>query len=143
MSGTNSAIGGGGFHHVAMHVADLDASLRFYVDGLGFTPRIGWGQGNERAVMLDTGDGNYLELFAGGRRVDGSREAKAAGVFLHVALRTRDCDAAVERARRAGARVTVEPKDVDLQTSPVTRIRIAFFTGPDGETLELFQSLTT
>ena len=68
MTGHNQKIGGGGFHHIAMQVKDFDASLQFYTEGLGFTPTVAWGEGSQRAVMLDTGDGNYFELFAGGGR---------------------------------------------------------------------------
>lgn len=144
MKGTNSAIGGGGFHHVAMRVSDFDASLRFYVQALGFSPRISWGQGDGRAVMLDTGDGNYLEIFAGGAAATEPAAAKPpAGTVLHFALRTGSCDEAVSRARKAGARITVEPKDVDLPSIPVTKVRIAFCTGPDGEIIEFFQNATT
>jgi glyoxylase I family protein len=144
MKGSNSAIGGGGFHHVAMRVSDFDASVRFYVEALGFAPRISWGQGDGRAVMLDTGDGNYLEIFAGGTPAPETQPAKpAAGAVLHFALRTQNCDQAVARARGAGARITVEPKDVDIPSSPITKVRIAFCAGPDGEIIEFFQNATT
>ncbi|HEX2037069.1 MAG TPA: VOC family protein [Chloroflexota bacterium] len=134
--GTNAAIGGGGFHHVAVRVHDFDAALRFYTEGLGFTERISWGEGDRRAAMLDVGDGNYLEVFAGG-----SAERKPEGALLHVALRTTDCDAAIARARAAGAEVTVEPKDMVIPSRPhETPVRIAFCRGPGGELIEFMQN---
>jgi Lactoylglutathione lyase and related lyases len=129
--GSNRVIGGGGFHHVAIRVHDFDASVKFYTEVLGFTERVRWGEGNGRGILLDTGDGNYLEIFAGG-----APGPKPEGAFLHLALRTDNVDAAVEVARAAGMEVTVEPKDVSLGTVPA---RIAFFKGPDGEIIELFQ----
>ena len=66
MTGTNSVLGGGGFHHVAVRVADFDSAVNFYSEVLGFSPKITWGEGDKRAVMLDTGNGSYLEVFAGG-----------------------------------------------------------------------------
>ena len=57
-------------------------------------------------------------------------------IFQHLAD---DCGAALEAARAAGAEVTVETKDVTISTEPPLPIRIAFFKGPDGEVVELFQ----
>ena len=51
--------------------ADFDATMRFYTEGFGFRPAVRWGEGDGRAVLLDTGDGNYLEVFAGGKRAPG------------------------------------------------------------------------
>lgn len=139
MSGTNAVLGGGGFHHIAMRAHDFDASVKFYTEALGFKEKIAWGEGDGRAVMLDTGDGNYLEIFAGG-----TADPKPEGAILHFALRTADTDAAIERARAAGAEVTVEPKDVDIQSRPrSTPVRLAFCKGPDGEIIEFFQNDTT
>jgi glyoxylase I family protein len=138
MPGTNSAIAGGGFHHVAIRSADFDRSVRFYTEGLGFRRKIAWGEGTGRAVMLDTGDGNYLEIFA-----NGTPGEKPEGCIVHFALRTGDCDRAVARARAAGARITVEPRDVLIPSDPPTAVRLAFCTGPDGEVIEFFQNTAT
>ncbi|HEY5586057.1 MAG TPA: VOC family protein [Ruminiclostridium sp.] len=135
MSGNNSKIGGGGFHHLALKVFDFEKTLKFYMEGLGFKKYISWGEGNERAIMLDTGDGNFLEIFAGG-----SEEKRPEGAFLHVAFRTENCDLAIEQAKAAGAEVTMIPTDVDIQSEPVTKVRIAFCKGPDGEIIEFFQN---
>ncbi|WP_256257762.1 MULTISPECIES: VOC family protein [unclassified Paenibacillus] len=129
---SNAILRGGGFHHVAIRVFDFEGTIRFYSDVLGFTVRHQWGEGDKRAVLLDTGDGNYLEVFAGGKEGQ-----KPEGAFLHLALRTEDVDGVTERARAAGAEVTVEPKNVELGGIPV---RLSFFKGPDGELIELFQS---
>jgi len=130
---------GKGFHHVAIRARDFDASVKFYTEGLGFKEKIAWGEGDRRAVMLDGGNGNYIEIFAGGTDVP-----KPEGTYLHLALRTADCDAAIARARAAGAEVTVEPKDVVIQSRPApTPVRLAFCKGPDGELIEFFQNETT
>jgi glyoxylase I family protein len=137
--GSNAKIGGGGFHHVAIRAHDFDASVRFYTQALGFVEKVRWGDGPKRAIMLDAGDSNYLEIFA-----NGTAEPKPEGAILHFALRTTDCDAALARARAAGAQVTMEPKDIDLASTPgPTAIRIAFCKGPDGELIEFFQNQTT
>ena len=136
MSGTNKVLGGGGFHHVAMRAKDFDASVRFYTELLGFTTKMTWGDEGHRAIMLDAGDGACLEIFSGG-----SGEPPTEGAIIHFALRTADVDAIVERVRAAGAEVTMEPKTLDIPSNPPAPARIAFFTGPDGEVIEVFHEL--
>jgi catechol 2,3-dioxygenase-like lactoylglutathione lyase family enzyme len=113
--------------------------MRFYKDVLGFTERVAWGEGDKRAVMLDAGAGDYLEVFAGG-----PAEPKPAGTIEHIALRTTNVDAVIERVRSAGMQITVEPKDVTISSHPhPLPARIAFFKGPGGEVFELFQNELT
>ena len=134
MAGQNLKIGGGGFHHIALKAANFEKSVKFYTEGLGFLISMSWGEGNGRAVMLDTGDGNFLELFAGGTPGE-----KPEGSLLHMAFRTDNCDMALNQAIAAGAVVTKEPFDVDIKSDPVTPVRIAFCKGFDGEVIEFFQ----
>ena len=136
--GNNEKIGGGGFHHVAMHVRDLETTLKFYVQGLGFRDAFSWGTAAKRTVLLDTGDGNYLEVSQGE-----TNGFDPNGVVCHFALRTDDADKAIAAARAAGAQVTIEPRDVQLASDPPTTIRIAFCKGPDGEIIEFFQNELT
>ena len=127
-----------GFHHLALRVRDFDATLRLYQEGFGFTYVYGWGEGDSRAAMLDTGDGNYLEVFAGSQRPVG--EDAPEGALLHFALRTPDVDAAYARALGAGARSQIAPKDIHLPGTPPVPVRLAFVVGLDGEIVEFFQN---
>ena len=142
MSGTNSILGGGGLHHVALKAKSWDASLAFYKGILGFTEKILWAypDGN-RAGMLDTGGGNYLEIFE-----DRNYVPSPNGALLHLAIRTTRLDEVLFGVRNAGCKITVEPKDVTIKTTngagPVP-VRIAFFEGPNGELWELFQNELT
>jgi glyoxylase I family protein len=127
-----------GFHHVAIRVKDFDETVRFYKEGLGLRERLAWGEGDGRAVMLDAGNDNCVEIFAGGNPAT----SPAEGSIMHFALRTGDCDAALERARAAGARVTVEPKSVNIPARPApVVVRIAFVRSPGGEVIEFFQEI--
>ena len=120
-----------------MKVRSLEKSIKFY-EALGFVLKVSWGESAKRTVLLDTGDGNYFEVSQGEPNQD-----VGEGVFKHVALRVDDCKAAIELARAAGAEVTVVPRDVTLRTEKPIPIRIAFFKGPDGELVELFQNEET
>jgi glyoxylase I family protein len=139
MTGTNNVLGGGGFHHVAVRVADFDAAVKFYGDVLGFEPKVAWGDPGKRAVMLDTGKGDYLEVFEGDTVPPAS-----GGAILHYAVRCTDVDSVIDAARSHGCEVTVEPKDVTIQNRDFPLpVRIAFFTGPAGEQVELFKNELT
>jgi glyoxylase I family protein len=129
---------GPGFHHVAIRAYDFEATVKFYEEGMGFLRAYGWGDGDGRAAMMDTGDGNYLEIFAGGKRPTGDDPPE--GGILHYAIRVGDVNAAFDRAVAAGARPTVEPKDVPIQGDFPTTFRIAFVKGLDGEIIEFFQN---
>lgn len=133
----NQKIPGSGFHHVAIRTHNFDDSLRFYIDGLGFSQKIAWGEKPARAAMLDTGDGNYLEVFE--REGEPAPTADEANI-LHFALRCDDCEGATEVARLAGAKVTMEPKVPDAFTNLGLKTKISFVLGPDGEIVEFFES---
>jgi glyoxylase I family protein len=113
----------------------------FYTRALGFTEAIRWGQGDNRAILLDCGDGNFFEIFAGGQAAPADAKSGGAGPIIHVALRSDDVDGAVARARAGGAEITLEPKDVTIPSNPPTPVRIAFCRAPGGEVIEFFKHL--
>jgi len=136
MAGTNTTLGGGGLHHVALRARDFDRTVGFYRDVLGCEPAMQWGEAPKRAIMLDTGEGNHVEVF---ERPD-TPAPNDEPTLLHFAFRTSDCDKATEQVRAAGYPVTMEPTSLDVPTTPhATPVRISFCTGPDGETIEFFQ----
>lgn len=135
-------------HHVAVRVRDFDRSVAFYRDVLGMTPRLTWQAAPSRAVMLDTGDGNYIELFERPDAPDTPLEPEPP--LLHVALRTDTLEDTLKAVRVAGMTVTMESCDIDIANThaegdlPATvPVRIAFFRGPDGELIELFENELT
>ena len=137
MTSQNRKIAGCGIHHVAMKVRDFEKVIRFYTDGLGFAEAKRWGEGEGRAVMLDSGDGTFVEVFAGGAGGNAPD-----GAVLHYALRVADCDAALRQALAAGAVQTMAPTSLDVPSTPAPlRVRIAFCKGPAGETIEFMQAL--
>ena len=130
-----------GFHHVCLKTRDWERTMRFYRDVLGCTEKIAWRAAPERAVMLDTGGGNYVEVFE-----DLAYQPAPDGSIAHFALRTSKLDEVAERVRAFGATITMEPKDVTIATTngagPVP-VRIFFCTGPNGEVIEFFQNSLT
>lgn len=152
-----SRVRGPGLHHVGIFVADVERSVKFYTEGLGFRvayrwanadgDRPGWEKAFSRpGVLLDVGDGNYFELFPslGGAMVPPSFP------LHHVAVRTPDIRAAYRRATAAGARPFAleleagvwdgSPMELRLNGDPPRIIRIALVQGPDGELVELFEN---
>jgi glyoxylase I family protein len=135
MNNINKKIKGLGFHHIALKVKDFQKSCKFYTDGLGLTPVVGWGEGAGEIQMFDFGDGGILELFAGG-----GDDLSENGKWLHFTMHADDVDAAYAAAIAAGAKPLIEPKEVPLDSRPYKMtLRIAFVIGFDGEQLEFFK----
>jgi catechol 2,3-dioxygenase-like lactoylglutathione lyase family enzyme len=134
---SNRQIPGCGAHHIAIQTKDWDASLRLYRDVLGMPVVAEFGTPERRIALLDIGDGSHIELFA--PRLASADSAVPAGQspLTHFALAAADARQAIEHVRQAGYEVTVEPKDVQLGPLQAT---IAFFNGPNGESIEFFQT---
>ena len=130
----NQKIPGCGFHHVALRTHNWLATMTFYA-ALGFEPKITWGEAPNRAIMLDTGDGNYLEVFE-----REAAEVPSEATLLHLCFRAADVDAATELARAAGAQITTEPTDVTIRGTLEVPLRLSFCKGPNGEIIEFFQN---
>ena len=133
---SNEKIPGAGSHHVAISSADFDRAIKFYVEGLGMRPIAFWGENEERAALLDIGDGSHIEIFSNGT-TDASKNER----FVHFAINTTDPDIAFENALSAGAKEKMAPFNTDILADPPIPVRIAFVYGPDNEVLEFFKML--
>lgn len=133
----NAVIPGGGLHHIAIQARDWDESLRFYRDLLGMDVVLEFGSEERRIILLDAGDGSHIELFEPTAKTAASGSEAPNDPLLHIALTTTDVPGVVERVRQAGYTITVEPKDVLIAGK--MNVTLAFFVGPSGEILELFQ----
>ena len=146
MSQPNAILGGGGFHHVCVKTRDWDRTMQFYRETLGCVEKVAWRTAPNRAVMLDCGNANYIEVFE-----DAGYLPAANGAVLHFALRTTRLDEITARVRAFGAKITMEPKDVTIANtasgpyavSGPLPIRIFFCEGPNGEVIEFFQNSAT
>jgi RimJ/RimL family protein N-acetyltransferase/catechol 2,3-dioxygenase-like lactoylglutathione lyase family enzyme len=126
-----------GLHHVSMKCADLklfEKALSFYKDILGFAEERRWDQG----VMLKSGwegESSFparIEIFCNGEGV------KALGAVRHFALCTDKVDELAAKVEEAGDEVFIKPKDNVVPSKPEFHARLAFFYGPLGEQVELF-----
>jgi len=131
----NSKIAGLGTHHIAVQTVDYEASVKFYTEVMGMSEVVGFENQGRRVVILDIGDGSHMELFEAIPGTQPSNDATGNVVF-HFALTTTGIEPALERVRAAGMEITVELKTVDL--GPLN-VSLAFFKGPGGEVVELFQ----
>lgn len=136
--------------HVAIRSHDLEATLRLYVDALGLQEIQRWKHPPqvELAIMLSADNGVRLEVFDPTSTVVGAASASEASTsdsstgVLHLALRVRGLEDAIERAVSSGATCLLPPTDLVME--PVsgagpTRLRMAFLRGLDGEVLELIE----
>lgn len=121
------------FHHIAISTMDIEKSIKFYTGVLGFKITKEWGEGTGRIVMVESDEGACLELFANGTTL------LPEGTVKHIALQVDDTRALLEKVRKAGMEITIEPKDVDIPSNPPMPVTLAFFKGPDGEIIEFFQ----
>ena len=115
-------------HHIALKVKDVAACKAFYTETLGFPVAA---QIPGREVYFIAIGGTCIELMSAG---EASPIGQGAG-FVHLAFQADDVDATYRDLAAKGVEFSVEPKSVG-------DIRLAFFSDPDGNTLELFNSPT-
>ncbi len=121
-----------GIGHIAIRVKDIDRTLDFYRDKLGFEEMFRLDRDGKLWLMyLRVTDSQYIELFpeAVGDRAPG-REANGLN---HLCLEVDSLDGALEELTRAGVTITREKQmgaDGNLQ---------AWIEDPDGNRIELMQ----
>ena len=120
--------------HSAVTVKDMEASLKFYTEALGFKkvfeipePKTGapW------IVYLNVSKGQFVELFYNGT-VENPWRSELIG-FNHLCFQVDDIHAAAQQVKDAGYRLDTEPKEgVDYNWQ-------AWVTDPNGVRIELMQ----
>jgi catechol 2,3-dioxygenase-like lactoylglutathione lyase family enzyme len=127
--------------YVNITVNDVDESLAFYRDALGFESRNDVANGGFRWVTLGSPAQPGLEIVlsephAGRSQADGDalQELLTKGSLPIVVFRTDDLDATFEKVRASGAEVLQEP--IDQPWGP----RDSAFRDPSGNTVRIAQA---
>lgn len=137
--------------HVGICVTDLDRSVRFYRDLLGFRPVSELQIGGEpcdvllqlkdvdlRAIYLER-DGLRLELLhfdSPPRRNPPPRRAMNDLGFTHISIRVSDLGALINQFRAEGANI-IDSSRIDM---PAFESGAVMITDPDGVMIELVQT---
>jgi glyoxylase I family protein len=137
--------------HAGLVVADLEQSLKFWCDAMGFVvsrqieesgPHIDAMMGLKdvkvTTVKLAAPDGNLLELLCFHSHPDKPRWAGKpySTGFTHIALTVKDMEETLHRLEQFGASIPAEP-----QLSPGGHVKVIYATGPEGVLLELVEVL--
>lgn len=114
-----------GIDHIGMQVADVDAAVRFYCEGLGLELK----RRDDYNGIVVTPDGVILEISPGG-----TGEKKTGGI-THVCYNTYDVDKTFARALEYGA---VPSRESDPEPTTYKNLRMAFVRAPSGEEIEFW-----
>ncbi|WP_028562704.1 VOC family protein [Paenibacillus pinihumi] len=125
-----------GIHHVCLKTKDITGTVKFYMEGLGARFVVEWGKdgADDHAVLVDVGDGDFLEIFE-------TKEQHSDGIWQHLAIRTADIEESVRRAAEAGAKTLGSPRDADIpaRSGEIVSMRFCFMRAPGGELIEFIQ----
>jgi lactoylglutathione lyase len=119
--------------HLAITVKDMEKSLDFYCRVLGLKKAFEFSNpanGEPWIVYLYLGEGEYIELFYGGK-VDAPWRSELRG-FNHIAILVDDCAKKCEEIKAAGYPLDSEPKVLTVDKNWQ-----AWLTDPDGIRVEL------
>jgi catechol 2,3-dioxygenase-like lactoylglutathione lyase family enzyme len=139
-------------NHTSFTVSDLERSLAFFRDGLGFTvtskaprdpatiERIVGVKGADIEVAYVRGPGHSLELIQyKGPRERGKVESRPCDTgFAHIAFDVRNIDAAIAEAARHGV-TPIAPPVLLTQGGPNAGSKVVYLRDPDGITIEFIE----
>jgi catechol 2,3-dioxygenase-like lactoylglutathione lyase family enzyme len=137
------------FSHLGICVSDLERSLRFYCEGLGFVPAESHAVGDEfgrlmeldgvvlrsQFVRRDTMAIELLHFTTPDQIGEPVRRPMNQLGLTHLSIRVDDVDAVAETVERLGGSVVVETRTTfDV---PGTTLDFVYCTDPDGVRIEL------
>lgn len=137
------------FSHLGICVSDLERSVQFYCEGLGFTPVASHQVGSEFATLMEVEgvevrsrmvrlDGTTIELLgfvAPGTTGDGSRRPMNQLGLTHLSLRVDDVESVAATVEAFGGTV-VRSTRTSLDLGGIL-LDFVYCTDPDGVRIEL------
>jgi lactoylglutathione lyase len=135
--------------HVGICVSDLDRSIRFYCDGLGFEKAESFTVGDEFATLMEMDsveltsqflrrDGHALELLSFGHpEPGGARTRRPVNTFglTHLSFRVDDVDEVAAKVQELGGTVHAETRS----TMADGAMDFVYCSDPDGTRVELMR----
>ena len=128
-------------HHVAIRVADYEASKRWFIEKLDFRVVQEWPYSDQQLAYLapPADDAFFVEILGGGKPgpipkpvySDLGDSLRLAGVH-HFCLVVADIDQTIAELKRRGVTIVTEAFEL-----PVIHRRLAFFADPFGNLIEL------
>lgn len=118
-----------GLAHICFTVSDLDKSISFYKDILGFSPAFDFinDKGERFGIYLHIGGRNFIELFIGKPQPADQNQS-----FRHFCLEVDDMQETVSKLRSNG----VEVSEIKMGSDNSWQ---AWLSDPDGNRIELHQ----
>jgi catechol 2,3-dioxygenase-like lactoylglutathione lyase family enzyme len=128
-----------GLSHIGIYTRDMDKSIVFYANVLGFVEIwngiVDHPTGKIHAAMLKLGD-CIIELVV---PVDLNRVNNTAGPLQHLALKVDSLEKTIEKLEAKG--IDFSKEKLEFLTTFYTGIKHAFLYGPSGERIELVENL--
>lgn len=126
-----------GLHHVSIKTngaEQFNKTVDFYCNLLGMSIIRRWQNGDVLGAMINAGN-TIIEL---GSNADAQHSISP---IRHIALLVDSVDECVKAVSDAGYEIIIQPKNVEIPSDPVYRVRIAFCIGAAGEEVEFFEEL--
>ena len=141
------------FSHIGVCVSDLDRSVRFYVEGLGFEAAESWTIGAEYGTLMELPgveltsqflrrDGAALELLHyGSPGAVGPAERRPVNQLglTHLCFRVDDVDAVAGRLAELGGTVHDHTRTTFPDADGAPQLDFVYCTDPDGTRIELMR----
>jgi catechol 2,3-dioxygenase-like lactoylglutathione lyase family enzyme len=141
------------FSHVGLCVSDLERSMRFYVDGLGFEAAESWTIGDDYGRLMELPgveltsqflrrEGASIELLSyASPGVVGPADRRPVNQLglTHLCFRVADVDDVAERLRSLGGTVHEHTRTTFPDETGAPQLDFVYCTDPDGTRIELMR----